>query len=51
MEVGGVDGLIGWRTRVAVGLYQKSAGLAADCYPSPALIEHVRAADEAAESQ
>ncbi len=45
-DVGGIDGLIGFRTRVAVGLYQKSAGLAPGCYPSPDLITHIREADE-----
>ncbi len=47
LEVGGVDGLIGFRTRTAVGDYQKSEGLAPDCYPSPSVISHIRAADEA----
>jgi lytic murein transglycosylase len=48
LDVGGVDGLIGFRTRAAVGSYQKSAGFAPNCYPNPDVIAHIRAADEAA---
>ena len=30
-----VDGLIGFRTRIATGLYEKKYGLAVDCWPGP----------------
>lgn len=30
-----IDGLIGFRTRIAVGHYQRKRGLAVDCWPGP----------------
>jgi hypothetical protein len=36
------DGLIGYRTRVAIGLSQAKAGRAATCLPDAALIRSVR---------
>jgi len=30
-----IDGLIGFRTRIATGLYEKKYGLAFDCWPGP----------------
>lgn len=41
-DVGGVDGLIGFRSRVAAGAYAKSQGLKATCYPGKALVKHIR---------
>jgi lytic murein transglycosylase len=35
-----IDGLIGFRTRVATGLYQKKHGLAFDCWPGPQVLAH-----------
>ncbi len=35
-----VDGLIGFRTRIATGLYQKKYGLAFDCWPGPQVFGH-----------
>ncbi len=42
-EPGATDGVPGPGTRAAVRAYQASAGLPADGYPSPALLEHLRA--------
>ena len=41
-NVGGVDGLIGFRSRVAAGAYAKSQGLKPTCYPGKALVKHIR---------
>lgn len=41
-NVGGVDGLIGFRSRVAAGEYAKSQNLKATCYPGKALVNHIR---------
>ena len=35
-----VDGLIGFRTRIATGLYEKKYGLAVDCWPGPQVFGH-----------
>ncbi len=35
-DVGGTDGLVGWRTRVAIGRWQEASGLAATCFPDQA---------------
>ncbi len=35
-----IDGLIGFRTRIATGLYQKRFGLAFDCWPGPQVFGH-----------
>jgi hypothetical protein len=42
------DGKIGSNTRKQIGLYQKSAGLRIDCWPSEAVLSHAnqRAAAE-----
>lgn len=34
------DGKIGSNTRKQIGLYQKASGIAVDCWPSDALLEH-----------
>ncbi len=41
-DVGKVDGLNGFRTRVAIGKYQSKIGMRQDCYPSRPLLEAVR---------
>ncbi|WP_339831315.1 lytic murein transglycosylase [uncultured Parvibaculum sp.] len=41
-DTGGVDGIIGFNTRKAIRAYQVSAGLPADGYPTPALLEKLR---------
>ncbi len=41
-NVGGVDGLIGFRSRVAAGAYAKSQGLKPTCYPGKPLVNHIR---------
>jgi lytic murein transglycosylase len=38
-DVGGADGLIGFRTRIAVGAVQAALGLAETCFPDRALIQ------------
>jgi lytic murein transglycosylase len=38
-DVGGVDGLIGFRTRIAVGAAQTALGLAQTCFPDRAFID------------
>jgi len=35
-----IDGLIGFRTRIATGRYQKKYGLAFDCWPGPEVFGH-----------
>ncbi|MEM8687229.1 MAG: lytic murein transglycosylase [Pseudomonadota bacterium] len=42
MDVGGVDGLIGFRSRIAAGEYAKKFGLTPTCYPDKALVNHIR---------
>ena len=41
-DTGGVDGLVGEKTREAVRLFQQQASLRADGYPSAALLERLR---------
>ncbi len=41
-DVGGIDGLIGFRSRVAAGAYAKSQGLKPTCYPGKPLVKHIR---------
>ncbi|AXS42686.1 lytic murein transglycosylase [Breoghania sp. L-A4] len=41
-DVGGADGLIGFKTRTAIGLWQEKAGLPATCFPDKALIGAIR---------
>lgn len=40
---GGLDGILGSRTRAAIQTYQQQAGLPADGYPSVGLLEHMQA--------
>lgn len=42
-EVGKIDGLIGSKTRVAIGKYQRSAGLPVTCYPTRAQLKRLSA--------
>jgi lytic murein transglycosylase len=37
-DVGGADGLVGYKTRIAVGLWQASRGEAETCFPDRALV-------------
>jgi hypothetical protein len=39
-----IDGKAGMKTRSALGAYQKANGLAVDCWPGPAVVQHMRAA-------
>jgi len=41
-EVEKIDGKIGSNTRKIIGAYQKANGLKADCWPSEALLAHLR---------
>jgi lytic murein transglycosylase len=41
-DVGGADGLVGFKTRVAVGLWQTRAGLSPTCFPDAGLIRKIR---------
>jgi lytic murein transglycosylase len=44
IDVGKIDGLIGSKTRAAVGSFQKKLGLKPTCYPSRALINRIKSA-------
>jgi lytic murein transglycosylase len=39
-----IDGKAGMLTRSALGAYQKAHGLKLDCWPTPAVLDHMRAA-------
>ncbi len=39
-----IDGKAGMLTRAALGAYQKAHGLKLDCWPTPAVIDHMRVA-------
>ena len=41
-----IDGKAGMNTRAMVGAYQKTNGLNLDCWPSAALLRHMRAAED-----
>lgn len=41
-DVGGADGLVGFRTRVAIGGYQSRAGLPVTCFPNAAVLQSLR---------
>jgi lytic murein transglycosylase len=38
-----IDGKAGMKTRLALGAYQKANGLALDCWPTAAVLDHMRA--------
>src|SRR5205085_3450114 len=37
-----IDGKAGMKTRLALGAYQKANGLKLDCWPSAAVLDHMR---------
>ncbi len=41
-DVGGADGLVGFRTRVAIGRWQAANGIAPTCFPDAGLIRRIR---------
>jgi len=42
VDVGGADGLIGFKTRTAVGTWQSQNNLKPTCYPDAKLIRRIR---------
>ncbi len=42
MDVGSADGLVGYKTRIAVGTWQASNGMAPTCFPDGALLKAIR---------
>ena len=43
-----IDGKAGMQTRAALGAYQKANGLKLDCWPTPAVLDHMRSHPAAA---
>lgn len=41
-DVGGADGLVGFRTRTAIGMWQRQNGLSPTCFPDAGLIRTIR---------
>ena len=41
-DVGGADGLVGFKTRIAIGLWQQGRGEAATCFPDAAITRAFR---------
>ena len=41
-DVGGADGLVGFKTRIAVGLWQAKAGAKVTCFPDAKMVKSVR---------
>jgi lytic murein transglycosylase len=41
-DVGGADGLVGFRTRTAIGMWQERNGRAQTCWPDASLIQAIR---------
>lgn len=41
-DVGKADGLVGYKTRIAIGLWQKKEGMAETCYPDAAVFAGLR---------
>jgi len=41
-DVGGADGLIGFKTRVATGIWQAKAGQKSTCFPDAAMVSTIR---------
>jgi peptidoglycan hydrolase-like protein with peptidoglycan-binding domain len=37
-----IDGKAGMKTRAALGAYQKANGLAVDCWPTSAVLDHMQ---------
>jgi lytic murein transglycosylase len=46
-----IDGKAGGRTRSAVGLYQKKAGIPQTCWPTTSIITHLKSRDDAGSSK
>lgn len=42
VDVGNVDGLVGYKTRIAVGEWQRANGRADTCFPDAALLKSIR---------
>ena len=38
-----IDGKAGMNTRALIGVYQKASNLKVDCWPTEAVVKHVRA--------
>ena len=41
-DVGGADGLVGFKTRTAIGTWQQRNGLQPTCFPSKKLVRHIK---------
>jgi lytic murein transglycosylase len=41
-DVGGADGLVGFKTRVATGIWQAKAGQTSTCFPDAAMVHSIR---------
>jgi hypothetical protein len=41
-DVGGADGLVGFKTRIAVGRWQAKAGRPVTCMPDAAMVKGLR---------
>ena len=41
-DVGGADGLVGFKTRRSIGLWQERAGMVPTCYPDSSLVNRIR---------
>ncbi|MDJ0931480.1 peptidoglycan-binding domain-containing protein [Breoghania sp.] len=41
-DVGGADGLVGFKTRTAIGKWQERHGETATCYPDEKLLHRIR---------
>ncbi len=41
-DVGGADGLVGFKTRTAIGLWQQRNGLTPTCFPNASLVRKIR---------
>lgn len=41
-DVGGTDGLVGFRTRVAVGVWQAKNGMEPTCFPEPDIVARIQ---------
>jgi len=42
VDVGNVDGLVGYKTRIAIGEWQQANGRADTCFPDAALLKAIR---------
>ena len=46
-----IDGKAGMKTRAALGAYQKANGLKLDCWPTAAVLDHMRSHPTAAQAR